>query len=353
MDEGVEKISSLFYLVNEVFKNIEIQQQLGGIRMTIQWFPGHMAKARRQVSEKLKLVDIIFELVDARLPLSSRNPMIDEVINQKPRLLILNKYDMADEHETRRWIAYFAERGQKAVAINSFEGKGLQSVNSAAQEILAEKWDRMRSKGMKPRAIRAMIVGIPNVGKSTLINRLAKKNLAKTGNMPGVTKAQQWIKVGKEIELLDTPGILWPKFEDPEIGYKLALTGAIKDTIINMEDLAVYGLRFLSKHYPSRMMERYGIEAVDEQLVVTFDHIGKLRRIFGQGGEIDYDQVAFRIVRDIRDEHLGKLTFDFVEDQVAKEHHELLVQQENEERKKRNKLLKQQQKQEQQEQQQQ
>lgn len=287
--------------------------------MTIQWFPGHMAKARRQVSESLKLVDIIFELVDARLPISSRNPMIDEVIHQKPRLLILNKQDMADEHQTRRWIQYFSERGHKAVAINSLEGKGLQAVTKAAQEILEEKWARMRARGMKPRAIRAMIVGIPNVGKSTLINRLAKKNLAKTGNTPGVTKAQQWIKVGKEIELLDTPGILWPKFEDQEVGYKLALTGAIKDSIMNMEDLAVYGLQFLAKRYPTRMQERYGVEAIDEDLVVTFDHIGKLRRVFAQGGEIDYDQVALLIVRDIRSQNLGKLTFDFVDEQIEKE----------------------------------
>ncbi|MFF5993295.1 ribosome biogenesis GTPase YlqF [Lysinibacillus sp. KU-BSD001] len=287
--------------------------------MTIQWFPGHMAKARREVSEKLKLVDIIFELVDARLPLSSRNPMIDQVINQKPRLLILNKQDMADEAETRKWIAYFEERGHKAVAINSLEGKGLQTVTKAAQEMLAEKWARMKAKGMKPRAIRAMIVGIPNVGKSTLINRLAKKNIAKTGNTPGVTKAQQWIKVGKELELLDTPGILWPKFEDQEVGYKLALTGAIKDQITNMEDLAVYGLRFLATHYPQRMEERYQLQFVHEDLVQTFDHIGKLRRVFGQGGEIDYDQVSELVVRDIRSLHLGKLTFDFVDEQMEKE----------------------------------
>ena len=320
--------------------------------MTIQWFPGHMAKARRQVSENLKLVDIIFELVDARLPLSSRNPMIDEVINQKPRLLILNKFDMADDSETRKWIAYFEERGHKAVAINSFEGKNLQAVNKAAQEILKEKWDRMKSKGMKPRAIRAMIVGIPNVGKSTLINRLAKKNLARTGNTPGVTKAQQWIKVGKEIELLDTPGILWPKFEDQEIGYKLALTGAIKDTITNMEDLAVYGLRFLALHYPERMQERYKVNKVEEDLVITFDAIGKLRRVYGQGGEIDYDQVALLIVRDIRDQYLGKLTFDFVDEQIEKEHLEVRIAEENEERRKRNILLKQQRQQEQKEQEQ-
>lgn len=316
--------------------------------MTIQWFPGHMAKARRQVSESLKLVDIVFELVDARLPLSSRNPMIDEVIHQKPRLLILNKQDMADEQETRRWIQYFDERGFKAVAINSLEGKGLQSVTKAAQEILAEKWARMKSRGMKPRAIRAMIVGIPNVGKSTLINRLAKKNLAKTGNMPGVTKAQQWIKVGKEIELLDTPGILWPKFEDQEVGYKLALTGAIKDTITNMEDLAVYGLNFLAKHYPSRMEERYGITTVAEDLVVTFDQIGKLRRTFGQGGEIDYDQVSVLVVRDIRDQHLGKVTFDFVSEQIEKEKLDKLIELENEERRKKNEEMRRQKKLEQQ-----
>jgi len=273
-----------------------------------------MAKARRQVTEKLKLVDIIFELVDARLPLSSRNPMIDEVLGQKIRLLILNKADMADDFQTKKWIKYFEERGHRAVAINSFEGKGLQMVTKAATELLEEKWERMQSRGIKPRAIRAMIVGIPNVGKSTLINRLAKKNLAKTGNMPGVTKAQQWIKVGKELELLDTPGILWPKFEDQSVGYKLALTGAIKDTIINMEDLAVYGLRFLAEHYPKRLEERYQISEVDEDLVKTFDHIGKLRRAIISGGEIDYDQVAELVVRDIRGEHLGKLSFDIVEE---------------------------------------
>lgn len=278
-----------------------------------------MAKARREVTEKLKLVDIIFELVDARLPLSSRNPMIDEVIHQKTRLLILNKQDMADENETRKWLQYFEEHGYKAVAINSLDGKGLQLVTKAAKELLQEKWDRMRAKGMKPRAIRAMIVGIPNVGKSTLINRLAKKNIAKTGNTPGVTKAQQWIKVGLELELLDTPGILWPKFEDQEVGYKLALTGAIKDSITNMEDLAVYGLRFLEKHYPERLQERYRMTHVHEDLVETFDHIGKLRRVFGPGGEIDYDQVALLIVRDIRGQQLGKLTFDFADEQITLE----------------------------------
>lgn len=282
--------------------------------MTIQWFPGHMAKARRQVTENLKLVDIVFELIDARLPMSSRNPMLDDIIHQKKRLLILNKADMADETQTKRWIQFFEEKGHKAVAVNSLDSKGLKRVTKAAEDVLAEKWDRMRKKGLKPRAIRAMIVGIPNVGKSTMINRLAKKNIARTGNMPGVTKSQQWIKVGKELELLDTPGILWPKFEDQRVGAKLAITGAIKDAIMNMDDLAIFGLNFLETYYPQRLHERYQIEGLTDPIVGTFDHIGKLRNIKMSGGDIDYSMVSELIVRDIRNEHLGKLTFDFVED---------------------------------------
>ncbi len=282
--------------------------------MTIQWFPGHMAKARRQVTENLKLVDIVFELIDARLPMSSRNPMLDDIIHQKKRLLILNKADMADETQTKRWIQFFEEKGYKAVAVNSLDSKGLKRVTKAAEDVLAEKWDRMRKKGLKPRAIRAMIVGIPNVGKSTMINRLAKKNIARTGNMPGVTKSQQWIKVGKELELLDTPGILWPKFEDQRVGAKLAVTGAIKDAIMNMDDLAIFGLNFLETYYPQRLHERYQIEGLTDPIVGTFDHIGKLRNIKMSGGDIDYSMVSELIVRDIRNEHLGKLTFDFVED---------------------------------------
>lgn len=280
--------------------------------MTIQWFPGHMAKARREVTEQLKLVDIVFELIDARLPLSSRNPMIDEVIHQKPRLLILNKMDLADDQETKRWISYFEKKGIVAVAINSFEGKGLQTVVKAAKEMLAPKIERQRQRGIRPGAIRAMIVGIPNVGKSTLINRLARKNIAKTGNKPGVTKAQQWIKYGKELELLDTPGILWPKFEDQEVGYKLALTGAIKDSIVNMEDLAVYGLRFLEAHYPERLEKRYDLTTIGDQIEHVFSHIGERRKVYTTGAEIDYDKVAELIVRDIREEQLGKITFDIV-----------------------------------------
>ncbi|MBD7907150.1 ribosome biogenesis GTPase YlqF [Sporosarcina gallistercoris] len=283
--------------------------------MTIQWFPGHMAKARREVTEQLKLVDIVFELVDARLPLSSRNPMIDEVIHQKPRLLILNKMDLADEHETAKWIRYFDEQGIRAVAINSFEGKGLQTVTKVAKEVLAPKIERMKKRGIRPGAIRAMIVGIPNVGKSTLINRLAHKNIAKTGNKPGVTKAQQWIKYEKELELLDTPGILWPKFEDPETGQKLALTGAIKDTIVNMEDLAMYGLTFLSNRYSDRLKERYGFATVEDNTAELFEAVGARRKAYTTGGEVDYDKVAELIIQDVRTGNFGKLTFDWTEEQ--------------------------------------
>jgi ribosome biogenesis GTPase A len=278
--------------------------------LTIQWFPGHMAKARRQVTEKLKLVDIIFELVDARIPYSSRNPMIDEIIQHKKRLVLLNKADMADKERTKEWIQFFAGKGVKALAINAQAGEGLRDIVQASHQLLQEKFDRLKAKGVNPRAIRAMIVGIPNVGKSTLINRLAKKNIAKTGNTPGVTKAQQWIKVGKELELLDTPGILWPKFEDQEVGMKLAVTGAIKDTLLNLQDLAVYSLRFLEKAYPERLKERYQLEKVPEDLVELFDHIGRLRGCLMGGGLIDYDKTAELVVREIRSEKFGPVTFE-------------------------------------------
>ncbi|MEW9501324.1 ribosome biogenesis GTPase YlqF [Jeotgalibacillus marinus] len=278
--------------------------------MTIQWFPGHMAKARRQVTEKLKLVDIIFELVDARIPVSSRNPMIDEIIQQKPRLILINKADMADPNRTKQWISYFEGQGIRAIAINSDKGVGLQQIHKITKEILKEKWDRMRSRGIKPRAVRAMIVGIPNVGKSTLINRLVKKNIAQTGNRPGVTKAQQWIKVGKEMELLDTPGILWPKFEDPEIGYRLALTGAIKDTLLNLQDIAIYALKFLETYYPDRLKARYELEEIPQDIVELFGIIGTRRGCLMAGGVVDFDKTADIIVRDVRNIQFGPLTFD-------------------------------------------
>ncbi|MCZ0755329.1 ribosome biogenesis GTPase YlqF [Anoxybacillus sp. J5B_2022] len=279
--------------------------------MMIQWFPGHMAKAKREVQEKLKLIDVVFELLDARIPLSSRNPMIDEILTNRPRIILLNKADMADEKVTNEWISFFAEQGLRALAIDSQAGTGMKQIVAAAKDMTKEKFAKMAAKGIKnPRPLRALIVGIPNVGKSTLINRLAGKHIAKTGDKPGVTKAQQWIKVGKEMELLDTPGILWPKFEDEEVGLKLATTGAIKDTILNLQDVAVYALRFLAVHYPDRLKERYSLTDIPDDIVELFDAIGKRRGCLASGGAVDYDKVAELVLRDIRTEKLGRLSFE-------------------------------------------
>nr|WP_087992071.1 ribosome biogenesis GTPase YlqF [Bacillus subtilis] len=278
--------------------------------MTIQWFPGHMAKARREVTEKLKLIDIVYELVDARIPMSSRNPMIEDILKNKPRIMLLNKADKADAAVTQQWKQHFENQGIRSLSINSVNGQGLNQIVPASKEILQEKFDRMRAKSVKPRAIRALIIGIPNVGKSTLINRLAKKNIAKTGDRPGITTSQQWVKVGKELELLDTPGILWPKFEDELVGLRLAITGAIKDTILNLQDVAVFGLRFLEEHYPERLKERYSLDEIPEDIAELFDAIGEKRGCLMGGGLINYDKTTEVIIRDIRTEKFGRLSFE-------------------------------------------
>lgn len=269
-----------------------------------------MAKARRQITEKLKLIDLVIELVDARLPSSSRNPMMDEIVANKPRLIVMTKADLADERMTNKWIQHFQNRGYKAIALNVQAGQGMKEITAASKELVKEKTDKLIAKGVKPRAIRALIVGIPNVGKSTLINKLAKKNIAKTGDRPGVTTAQQWIKVGKELELLDTPGVLWPKFEDEQVGYRLATTGAIKDSILNLQDIAVYALRFLSVHYPENLMGRYQLSDIPDEIVELFDAIGKNRGCIMSGGIIDYDKTAELVLRELRAGKLGRLTLE-------------------------------------------
>jgi len=281
--------------------------------MTIQWFPGHMAKARRQVTEKLSVIDVVIELADARVPASSRNPMIDEIISNKPRLLLLNKADLADPRITQQWLSYYEGQGVKAIAIDAQSGQGLKAIITASQLLVKDKFDKMKAKGIKPRAIRALIVGIPNVGKSTLINKLAKKNIAKTGDRPGVTQAQQWIKVGKEIELLDTPGILWPKFEDQQVGFRLATTGAIKDTIINLQEVMVFALNYLRETYPEILKERFDFDDetfTSEDIVPIFDHIGKKRGCLMSGGIVDYDKTSELFLRELRAGKLGRLTFE-------------------------------------------
>ncbi|CAD7360020.1 MULTISPECIES: ribosome biogenesis GTPase YlqF [Staphylococcus] len=286
--------------------------------MVIQWFPGHMAKAKREVTEQLKKVDVVFELVDARIPLSSRNPMIDEVIQQKPRVVIFNKKDMSQLNEMEKWYTFFKEKGAYPVAVDAKHGKGLKQVEVAAIEVTKEKFEREKAKGLKPRAIRAMIVGIPNVGKSTLINKLAKRTIAQTGNKPGVTKQQQWIKVGQSLQLLDTPGILWPKFEDQLIGKKLSLTGAIKDSIVHLDEVAIYGLEFLIEHDYEGLLAHYKIDVPrDADNIEWFDAIGRKRGLLQRGNEVDYEAVIELIIHEIRNAKIGTYCFDIYDELSA------------------------------------
>ncbi|WP_432202115.1 ribosome biogenesis GTPase YlqF [Staphylococcus warneri] len=279
--------------------------------MAIQWYPGHMAKAKREVSEQLKKVDVVFELVDARIPYSSRNPMIDEVIKQKPRVVILNKKDMTNLKELEKWEQYFEEKGYYPVAVDAKHGKNLKDVERAAIQATKEKFDREKAKGLRPRAIRAMIVGIPNVGKSTLINKLANRSIAQTGNKPGVTKQQQWIKVGTSLQLLDTPGILWPKFEDEEVGKKLSLTGAIKDSIVHLDEVAIYGLQFMIEKDLEGLKKHYNIDVDEEaEILEWFDAIGRRRGLLQKGNEVDYEAVIELIIYEIRNAKIGTYCFD-------------------------------------------
>ena len=283
--------------------------------MTIQWYPGHMAKAKREVNEQLKKVDVVFEIVDARIPYSSRNPMIDDVIKQKPRVVILNKKDMTNLKELEKWEIYFKNEGFYPVAVDAKHGKNLKNVEVEAIKATQEKFDREKAKGLKPRAIRAMIVGIPNVGKSTLINKLAKRSIAETGNKPGVTKQQQWIKVGKSLQLLDTPGILWPKFEDEEVGKKLSLTGAIKDSIVHLDEVAIYGLNFMIKHDVSALKRHYNIDThEDAEILDWFDAIGRRRGLLQKGNEVDYESVIELIINDMRNAKIGTYCFDILKE---------------------------------------
>ena len=284
--------------------------------MTIQWFPGHMAKARREVSEKLKFVDIVFELVDARLPISSRNPMLDQLLQQKPRLILINKADLADPVQTKKWEQYFQAQGYLALAINAQDNQGVKAIVPTAKQVLKEKIARDKARGLKPRAIRAMVIGIPNVGKSTLMNRLVGKKIAQTGNKPGLTKGQQWLRFGTDLELLDTPGILWPKFEDPEIGKKLALTGAIKDQLIHLDDIALYGLDFFARYYPERIANRYQLKAEEEALLAP-DLLMKITE--KRGYKDNYDRGSELVVFDIRQGKLGRYTLDRVEEMESQD----------------------------------
>lgn len=276
---------------------------------TIQWFPGHMSKARRQVQESIKFVDFVTILVDARLPLSSQNPMLTKIVGDKPKLLILNKADLADPNLTKEWQAYFESQGIKTLAINSKEQSAVKKVTEAAKKLMADKLARQRERGIQIETLRTMIIGIPNAGKSTLMNRLAGKKIAIVGNKPGVTKGQQWLKSNKDLEILDTPGILWPKFEDEKVALKLALTGAIKDNLLPMDEVTIFGLNYFKEHYPKTLQERFKqldleLEAPD----MIMDMTQKL------GFREDYDRFYSLFVKEVRDGRLGRYTLDTLED---------------------------------------
>lgn len=279
--------------------------------MTIQWFPGHMNKAKREVSEKLKYVDIVFELVDARLPQSSRNPLLGQIIQHKPRLLILNKADLADSQETKKWLDFYHKQGISAIAINAKEDNAKKILLKASQMVLKEKRERDKARGIKERAIRGMVLGIPNVGKSTLLNRLVGKKIAATGNKPGVTKGQQWLKITGSLELLDTPGILWPKFEDPKVAQTLAVSGAIKDQLLHLDDLALFALEFLGKNYPESLKNRYGFT---EEILADTPVNQLLFLTKNRGFKDDYDKGANLLLQEIRNGKLGPITFDRIEE---------------------------------------
>ena len=281
--------------------------------MNVQWYPGHMTKAKRQMQEDIKLIDLIIELVDARVPLSSRNPDIDELGKNKARLILLNKADLADERQNEAWKTFFQEKGFFVVKVDSRSGAGMKAIQNAISEACKEKTERDRKRGIKNRPIRAMVVGIPNVGKSTFINTFAGKACAKTGNRPGVTKGKQWIKLNKSVELLDTPGILWPKFEDQEVGMRLAYVGSIKDDVLNMEELSLNLIDFLRQYYPGALEGRYQISE-EGKPVEVLESIARARGCLKKGEELDYAKASGILFDDFRSGKIGRITLEWVKE---------------------------------------
>ena len=282
--------------------------------MQFQWYPGHMTKAKRQMQEDIKLVDLVIELVDARIPMSSRNPDIDELGKNKARLILLNKADLADDRQLEAWMNFFKEKGYFAVRLDARSKAGMKNVQNVIMDACAEKIERDRKRGIKNRPVRAMVVGIPNVGKSTFINSFAGKACAKTGNKPGVTKGKQWIRLNKGVELLDTPGILWPKFEDQSVGLKLALIGSIKDEILNIDEMSLELIRFLQERYKELLAARYESIDVDAKPVEILEQIAELRGCIKKGGDIDYTKTANLLLDEFRSGMIGRITLELPED---------------------------------------
>ena len=280
--------------------------------MELQWFPGHMAKTRRLISENLKLVDVVIELLDARLPLSSRNPEIDNIVGKKPRIVVLNKCDIADENANKLWLEYFENKGIPAFLADSQSGYGFSSLSPLIDKVLKEKFEKDKAKGIRRHSVKMMIVGIPNVGKSSFINRLSSRSAAKTGDRPGVTTAKQWIRIADKYELLDTPGILWPKFESVECARRIAFTGGIKDEIMDVEELAFYLVGYLMEEYPKMLMERYKLTDADleNETWDLVEIIGRKRGAIISGGEVDMFRTSMLILDDFRSAKIGRITLE-------------------------------------------
>ena len=279
-------------------------------KTSINWYPGHMAKTRREISEKLNLIDIVYEVIDARMPRSSKIVDIDDLIKNKPRLLIMTKYDLCDKNETNKFIKYYEELGYQVIPVDLMTGTNVSKIIDASEVVLKEENEKRKSKGLKPRNIRALILGIPNAGKSTLINRLVGKKSAGVGNKPGFTKSLSWIRIHKNIDLLDTPGILWPKIEDQEAAHILASFSSIKEEILNEDQIASFILRKLYELYPKSLEERYGISEFDEDLIDAYDMIASRRGALTKGGVADYERVSRIILQDFKNGYFGPVTFD-------------------------------------------
>ncbi|ENH98258.1 hypothetical protein J416_00894 [Gracilibacillus halophilus YIM-C55.5] len=287
--------------------------------MTIQWFPGHMAKAKREVEEKLKVVDFVIELVDARAPLASQNPMLQHTLQNKDKLIVLMKKDLADEAVTEQWLEQLTNDQHNAITVDVNQKQDIQHVIQAAKTLANKSLEKWKRKGLRPRPARAMIIGIPNVGKSTFINRLAHKKIASTGDRPGITKKQAWIKVKKEFELLDTPGILWPKFEEEIVGYRLAAIGTIKDQLLPTEDVAAFILQYMKDHYPNQLSERYQLNDPSIDVDSLFQHIGTKRGCLEAGGNVNEEKVADIILQDLRTGKLGSISLEQPDYQIEEE----------------------------------
>jgi len=277
---------------------------------SLQWYPGHMRKAERLVKENLKLVDVVVELLDARIPLSSANPVLREIVGGKPRLIVLNKADLADETATRAWVKYFAAQGIAAIPVDAVQGRGVKELVQAIAKCAKPKTDKLVQHGAKARAARCMILGIPNVGKSSLINRLSGGSKTKVENRPGVTRAKQWIRLGAQLELLDMPGILWPKFEDQQAALHLAFTGAINDNVYDVASVVLLLLDTLRRAYPSALIERYRLEGALPSGIALLEEIGRKRGCLRAGGKIDYEKAEQIVLADFRSGRLGRVTLD-------------------------------------------